>query len=111
MEENQEKIKKTQSQKKHKKIKKFLPIGTVVLIKDAKKRVMITGFCAEAQNDNSKKMYDYCGVVYPEGVISMDQLCLFNHNQIAKIYHLGLYKDYEQREFNKKLHQLVNNSK
>ena len=107
MEENKEEVKKNQPNKKHKKIRKFLPIGTVVLIKGGKKRVMITGFCAEAQNEDDKKTYDYCGVVYPEGVISLDQICLFNHNQIAKIYHMGLYKDYEQREFNKKLHQLV----
>ena len=31
--------------------KKYLPIGTVVMLKGGKKRAMITGFCAVAGED------------------------------------------------------------
>ena len=39
---------------------KFLPLGAVVLLKNATKRVMITGFCSIRKDDpNDKKIYDY----------------------------------------------------
>lgn len=86
---------------------KFLPIGTVVLLKGAKKRLMITGFCSfdEAKKD---KAYDYTGCLYPEGIISSKQMALFNHSQIDKIYYLGL-QDQEERNFKKKLVEELNN--
>lgn len=86
---------------------KFLPIGTVVMLNGGAKRVMITGFCTIASDDNST-MYDYCGCLYPEGVVSSDKNLLFNHNQIAKIYALG-YSDDEEKEFKAKLNEVLKN--
>ena len=86
---------------------KFLPIGTVVMLNGGAKRVMITGFCTIASDDNST-MYDYCGCLYPEGVVSSDKNLLFNHNQIAKIYALG-YSDDEEKEFKAKLNEVLRN--
>lgn len=74
---------------------KFLPIGTVVLLKGGKKRMMITGFLPSPDNKN---LYDYSGCLYPEGFLSSEQVCLFNHDQIDKIYNLG-YQDDESKEF------------
>lgn len=85
---------------------KYLPIGTVVLLKGGKKRVMITGFCS-VENANSSKMYDYNGCLFPEGYLSSDQTCLFNHDQIERIFHLGL-EDEEEKAFNNQLKELVN---
>ena len=49
---------------------KYLPIGTVVLLKGAEKRVMITGFCAtELKESDETKTWDYSGCIYPEGFI------------------------------------------
>ncbi len=84
---------------------KYLPIGTVALLKGGKKRVMITGFCAIAQEDQGK-VYDYSGCIYPEGFITSNQVCLFNHDQIEKIFHVGLEDD-EEKEFKAKLNDLV----
>lgn len=86
---------------------KFLPIGTVVMLNGGAKRVMITGFCTIASDDNAK-MYDYCGCLYPEGVVSSDKNLLFDHNQIAKIYALG-YSDDEEKEFKAKLNEVLKN--
>ena len=86
---------------------KFLPIGTVVMLNGGSKRVMITGFCTIASDDNST-MYDYCGCLYPEGVVSSDKNLLFNHNQIAKIYALG-YSDDEEKQFKVKLKEVLAN--
>ena len=75
---------------------KYLPIGTVVLLKDAEKRLMITGFCTSSEDDVEKD-YDYSGCLYPEGIISSKQTFLFNHNQITKIFHFGLRDEEEQK--------------
>lgn len=84
---------------------KYLPIGTVVLLKGGSKRVMITGFCSVDSN-KSDVIYDYNGCVYPEGYLSSDQTCLFNHDQIDKIYYMGFVDD-EEKEFKAKLNELV----
>ena len=86
---------------------KFLPIGTVVMLNGGEKRVMITGFCTVADDDKSK-MYDYCGCLYPEGVVSSDKTLLFNHEQIAKIFALG-YSDDEEKQFKNRLKEVLAN--
>ena len=88
--------------------KKYLPIGTVVMLKGGTKRVMITGFCAVSA-DEKLKVYDYSGCMYPEGFLSSNQTCLFDHEQIEKIYHLGLADDEEEKSFKTKLDELTNN--
>lgn len=87
--------------------KEFLPIGTVVLLKEATKKIMITGFCVTPEEDQ-EKMYDYAGCLYPEGYITQDQTCLFDHNQIDKISHLG-FVDEEEKEFKNKLNLILKN--
>ena len=58
----------------------LLPIGTVALLKDSTRRVMIVGVCQKSVNSGT--FYDYAGVIFPEGFISPDKLFLFNNNQI-----------------------------
>ena len=84
---------------------KYLPIGTVVLLKGGKKRAMITGFCSVAQ-ENQEKIYDYSGCVYPEGYLSSNQVCLFDHDQIEKIFFVG-FEDEEEKVFKEKLNRIV----
>lgn len=84
---------------------KYLPIGTVVLLKGGRKRAMITGFCSVAQ-ENQEKIYDYSGCVYPEGYLSSNQVCLFDHDQIEKIFFLG-FEDDEEKAFKDKLNKIV----
>ena len=84
---------------------KFLPIGTVVMLKGGSKRLMITGFCTmDAKNPDT--MFDYCGCLYPEGIVRSDQNGLFNHDQIERVYHKGLV-DEEERQFKAKLNELL----
>ena len=90
---------------------KYLPIGTVVILKEGKKRLMITGFCPTADSDGEKKIFDYCGVIFPEGMITTKSMLLFNHNQIKKIFHMGLYNDEEAMELKQRLKKLVNEKK
>lgn len=84
---------------------KYLPIGTVVMLKGGKKRAMITGFCSIAGEDQTK-VFDYSGCLYPEGLLSSNQTLLFNHEQIDKIFHLGLI-DEEEKQFKQKLNEMI----
>lgn len=87
---------------------KYLPIGTVCILKNAQKRVMITGFVAKA-NESGDKVYDYVGCLYPEGIVNSNQNLLFDHKQIDKIFYIG-YVDDEQKELMKKLKEFMNNN-
>lgn len=89
-------------------LNKYLPIGTVVMLKNGKKRVMITGFCC-ADEEKKDKVYDYCGLLYPEGYVYKNQMFLFDHNQIEKIYYLGL-NDEENKKFQSELKKYLNST-
>lgn len=81
--------------------KRYLPLGSVILLKDAKKRVMITGYAVKS-DAHGDRVFDYIGCLYPEGVISHDKNLLFDHKDIVKIFAIG-YSDEEQKEFSKRL--------
>ncbi len=84
---------------------KFLPIGSVVLLKGGSKRIMINGYlCTE--EGKPEETYDYCGCLFPEGFITMNSNLLFNHDQIEKVDHLGLI-DEEEQEFQNKINELI----
>ncbi len=79
----------------------LLPIGSVVLLKDSTKKVMVAGVCQRGAN-NPEKIWDYAGVVYPEGYLSADKMFLFDNEQIAQVHALG-YQDAEQLAFKEKV--------
>ena len=84
---------------------KFLPVGTVCLLQNGTKKVMITGFCIKSP-DSGEKVFDYIGCLYPEGIISSDQNLLFDHNQISQIFFKGYMSD-EETEFKSNLKELL----
>lgn len=68
---------------------KYLPIGTVVLLKEATKRLMIVGYCS-AGDGQPDVVYDYVAYLFPEGNLAGEEVALFNHDQIGSIVHMGL---------------------
>jgi hypothetical protein len=84
---------------------KYLPIGTVVLLKGGSKRIMICGFCCHGTGENDK-LFDYVGCLSPEGFISSDKNLLFNHDQIEKIISMG-FVDEEEKQFKEKLNNVL----
>lgn len=90
---------------------KFLPIGTVVLLKEGKKKVMILSYLifptGEAEH---KEMYDYGGCAYPEGVVDSKVGVGFNHDQIEKVVHMG-HVDDDYKELNDTLKQYAEDFK
>ena len=67
----------------------LLPIGSVVLLKKSTKRVMIMGVCQASKDGNDLKIYDYSGVLFPEGYQNPNSTFLFNMSQIDRIYFIG----------------------
>ena len=79
------------------KFKKYLPLGSVVLMNGGKKRVMVTGYVVKSPQAEGK-IFDYVGCLWPEGVISSDKNLMFNHKDIAQVFAIG-YVDEEQKKF------------
>lgn len=84
---------------------KYLPIGTVVLLKEASKRLMITGYCS-SQPSAPDVVYDYVACLFPEGNLAGDDVALFNHDQIGTISHMGLVDD-EYNQINKQIKDAI----
>ncbi|MCD8103790.1 MAG: DUF4176 domain-containing protein [Lachnospiraceae bacterium] len=76
--------------------KDLLPIGSVVLLKNAQKRLMIFGI--GQRDENKGKDYDYIGVMYPEGSMGEGSQFLFNHGDIDRIFFRG-FEDEERSAF------------
>jgi len=83
----------------------LLPVGTVVLLKESTKRVMIIGVCQRSM-DNPEILWDYSGCLFPEGYIGADKVFLFNNDQIDRVFALG-YQDPEQMAFKEKIDKAV----
>lgn len=83
----------------------LLPIGSVVLLTGSTKKVMIIGVCQKGASD-PKKIWDYTGVVFPEGFLSPDKMFMFNNDQIAQVFALG-YQDAEQLAFKQKADEAI----
>ncbi|BAL00619.1 hypothetical protein OBV_34200 [Oscillibacter valericigenes Sjm18-20] len=77
-------------------MKDLLPLGSVVLLKGGKKRVMICGRIQRKAGE--QKLYDYCACFYPEGIIDPKELYLFNNEDISKVFFMGM-QDQEEFEF------------
>lgn len=75
---------------------KLLPIGSVVLLREANKRIMIYGRLQK--NISNGKLYDYVACSYPEGNLDPNKAILFNHEDIEKIYFIG-FQDIEEIEY------------
>lgn len=85
-------------------LKKLLPIGSVVLLKEGTKKLMIIGIkpvTAEKPDD----IYDYIGVLYLEGFLSYDYNFLFNHDDINDVVFMG-YNNPERENFIKVMEEV-----
>ena len=80
-------------------MKKYLPIGSVVMLKNGSKPLMVAGYpFVMTKNDK----YDYMGIGFPEGMISLEYVLMFNHNDIKEVLHMGfVFKDSDK--FNENL--------
>ncbi|MFI3326894.1 MAG: DUF4176 domain-containing protein [Clostridia bacterium] len=82
---------------------KYLPIGSVVLLTESTKRIMIVG--VKQKQFDSDKIWDYSACLYPEGILNPDKLFLFDAKQIERLYFVG-FQDGEGLSFLNKLNNL-----
>ncbi len=74
----------------------YLPVGSVVLLKGATKKVVVLGYAVK--EDGEDKIWDYLGAPFPTGVIKSDMNLLFDKEQIEEVVHVG-YKDEDSVNF------------
>jgi|SRR5699024_94936 len=84
-------------------IKNFLPNGSVVLLTEGTKKLMIYGrkqLLVEGIDSENEQindlMFDYIGVPYPEGYISQEYTYVFNHSDIDEVIFKGFIDDEEE---------------
>lgn len=85
----------------------LLPIGSIVLLKETEKKLMIFGI--GQINKSTKTSYDYIGVLYPEGSMGDGSQFLFNHSDIEEIVFRG-FENEERNDFIKRLEELYDNN-
>lgn len=83
----------------------LLPIGSIVLLKESSKRLMIYG--RMQKEVDGERIWDYIACLYPEGNINPDHSFLFDHDQIENIYFLG-FQDEEEMKFQKYMESMSN---
>ena len=86
------------------KMEGLLPIGSVVLLGESAKRLMVIGYLQ--QETETGKVWDYVGIPFPEGYMGSERTYLFNHEQITRLFSIG-YQDEEQFSFSSHLEKAV----
>lgn len=84
-------------------MKEYLPIGTVVVLNNGEKTLMIYGRKQINIKDNVE--YDYVSCLYPEGNINQEYMFLFNNEDIKEVIFRG-YSNSEEEEFLDKLNEI-----
>ena len=79
-------------------VKRLLPLGCVVRLREAKKCLMIFGVC----QDHKDTTYDQIGVLWPEGSMGGETHILFFHDDIHEVVFQG-YDSQERQDFIEKL--------
>lgn len=84
-------------------MRKYLPVGSVVLLKGATKKSVIIGIMQNTVNKEGNVIeHDYVGVMYPEGLLTPETMFLFNHDAITDVIFRG-YENPERDELIEKL--------
>ncbi|MFX3625541.1 MAG: DUF4176 domain-containing protein [Ectobacillus sp.] len=81
----------------------LLPIGSVVILKEGTKKLMIYGR-RQVLAASKTEIYDYVGCLYPEGYINPDYSYVFNHQDIAAVVFTG-YQDEDEKAYQEHLQE------
>lgn len=71
----------------------YLPIGSVIKIKNEEQLLMITGYKVISE----EKTYDYSACFFPNGILSLNEVLVFNQDKIDII----LFEGYKNDDYNK----------
>jgi hypothetical protein len=74
---------------------KLLPNGSIVLLKDGTKKIVIYGR-KQILLLEDPVMYDYIGCFYPEGYINPEYTFVFDHEDIEETIFVGFMNEEEE---------------
>ena len=74
----------------------YLPIGSVIKLRGTDRKLMITAY--DVTVNDSPKSFDYGGCFYPIGMVTNEDMLVFNKFQIEEVLYKG-YESEEQKEF------------
>lgn len=74
----------------------LLAIGSIVVLKNGYRKLMIIG--RMQLQGKEERLWDYLGILYPEGYLGEGYTFLFNHDDIDNIIFKG-YSDLEEDAF------------
>lgn len=80
-----------------------LPIGSVVMIRQSDRRLMVIG--RDQRDKKTNKIFDYIACYFPEGVQESSRVLHFNKEDILLVFSLGYLNEDElrlRRELEKK---------
>lgn len=81
----------------------ILSIGSIVVLKEGYKKLMVIG--RMQLQGKEEKLWDYLGVLYPEGYLGEGYTFLFNNEDIEEVVFEG-YTDLEDEAFRVALKKL-----
>ena len=85
-------------------MKEYLPLGSIVKLKNGSRKVLIYGRAQVAKA--SGKQYDYLACPYPQGFLQSSMLLGFNHDQIEEVVFTG-YADEEETAWVQRMNELM----
>ena len=86
---------------------KWIPLGSVVVWNNSTQKILVIGRGLNVRSDDENEYYfDYCGVVYPEGLIG-DRVLYFNHDAVDRI----LFEGYDDDVANEVVHNVGKTTK
>ncbi len=74
---------------------RYYSIGTVVLLKNSDRALIIYGRMQRQQT--SGKVFDYVACLYPEGNLREDYNVFFEHEEIETVVHMGFQCELENQ--------------
>ena len=77
-------------------MKKLLPIGSIVYLKEGSQKLMILNRGPQIELEGKVQMFDYSACVYPIGLVT-EQALYFNAENIDKVLFEGFSDDEEIR--------------
>lgn len=84
-------------------MKNYLPMGSIIRLKESNKKLMIIG--RQQKRTDNNKVFDYLAIFYPIGTVD-NNVVLFNEDDIDELVFRG-YCDIEEQEFVKFLNSNV----
>lgn len=89
-------------------MEKFIPLGSVVLLKGGMQKVLVISRAINVRNGDKEYFFDYGGVAYPEGLVG-DQMAYFNEDKINKVIFEG-YRDEEDANMIDSIREYLENN-